>query len=54
MIKSFLCAQSRRLSLLSAALFGFGLAVGNLIVGGVCLFAAVVLDFIYCGMSGQN
>lgn len=54
MIKNWFVSQCHRISMVSAALFGFGLAVGNLVLGGVCLVAALVLDVIYCNMSINN
>ena len=38
-MKRYLARKTRQLSLVAAALFGFGLAVGNITVGGLCLLA---------------
>ena len=51
MNKYFLKSKARFLSLLSAGLAGFGLAVGNRVLGIVCLVLAVALDYAYYCIS---
>lgn len=50
-MRNFLKKHTRALSLISAALFGFGLAVSNVALGAVCLILALLLDFAYCKLS---
>ena len=42
-MKRYLAKKTRQLSLVAAAVFGFGLAVGNITVGGLCLLALLLL-----------
>ncbi len=51
MWKRFLRRKSRQISLLAAAAAGFGLGVNSLVLGAVALVFALVLDFLYCGLS---
>lgn len=52
-MKRYLAKKTRQLSLVAAAVFGFGLAVGNITVGGLCLLAAVVLDALSCFLDSS-
>lgn len=53
-MKRYLAKKTRQLSLVAAAVFGFGLAVGNITVGGLCLLAAVVLDALSCFLAPKD
>lgn len=50
-MRNFLKKHTRALSLISAFLFGFGLAVQGLVFGAVCLIAALLFDYAYCKLS---
>lgn len=50
-MRNFWKKHTRALSLIAAALAGFGLAVPNLIFGAVCLILALLLDYTYCKLS---
>lgn len=50
-MKRYLAKKTRQLSLVAAGVFGFGLAVGNYTIGGLCLFAAFVLDALSCFLA---
>lgn len=52
-MKRYLAKKTHQLSLVASAVFGFGLAVGNITVGGLCLLLAVVLDFFSCFLSSS-
>ena len=44
-MKLYLASKAHILALIAAAVFGFGLGVNNLTLGGVCLIFSVVLDY---------
>lgn len=50
-MKTFWQKHTRALSLIAAALAGFGLAVPNLTFGAGCLVGALILDYAYCKLS---
>lgn len=53
-MKRYLQKKTRQLSLVAAALFGFGLAVGNITIGGLCLLLAFVLDAVSCFLAPSD
>lgn len=46
-MKNFWIKHIRALSLIAAALAGFGLAVPNLLLGLLCLILALIFDYTY-------
>ena len=50
-MKNFWIKHTRALSLIAAALAGFGFAVPNLFLGLLCLIVALILDYAYCKLT---